>query len=85
MDESDKSIKTALELIKGYAYGNKITRQDIKDVLFLAKKFNGREMFKLLENRKLIVLIEGEPRFPGDNDVYQISKEGFEITNEIIV
>ena len=79
MTDIEKSIKPALELIRGYAYGNKITRQDLRDVLFLAKDFNGREMFKLLSEKKLIDLLEGDQRFPNDNDVYQISKEGFNI------
>lgn len=81
MTETENFIKPALELIRGYAYGNKITRQDIKDILFLAKNFNGREMFKLLTDNKLIELIQGNPRFPDDNDVYRISKNGFEIIN----
>ncbi|MGI9553389.1 MAG: hypothetical protein ACR2NC_00570 [Thermodesulfobacteriota bacterium] len=76
MDDIEKFIKPALELIRGYAYGNKISRKDLKDVLFLAKTFNGRNMFKLLNEKKLLELIEGEPRFPDDKDVYQISKDG---------
>ena len=79
MTDIEKSIKPALELIRGYAYGNKITRQDLRDVLFLAKDFNGREMFKFLSEKKLIDLVEGDQRFPNENDVYQISKEGFNI------
>ena len=72
-------IKPAIELINGYAYGNKITRKDMRSALFLAKDFNDREMFNLLIQKKLVELIEGDTRFPDDNDIYQISKEGFEI------
>ena len=79
MNDIEGSIKPALELIKGYAYGNKITRQDIKDVLYLARNFNGRTMFNLLAEKNLIELIEGNPRFPDDNDLFRISDEGFKI------
>ena len=79
MTEIEKSIKPALELIKGYAYGNKITRQDLKDVLYLAKDFNGREMFKLLSEKKLIDLVEGDGKFPDDNDTFRISEKGFDV------
>ena len=79
MNDIEGSIKPALELIKGYAYGNKITRQDIKDVLYLARNFNGRMMFNLLAEKNLIELIEGNPRFPDDNDLFRISDEGFKI------
>ena len=81
MTDTENFIKPALELISGYAYGNKITRQDIKDILYLAKNFNGRDMFKLLTEKKLIELIEGNPRFPDEDDVYRISKDGFDIIN----
>ncbi len=76
-------IKPALELIKGYAYGNKITRGELKNVLFLAKDFGGRDMFKLLVQRNLIELTEGDPRFADDGDVYQISQSGFNIIDGI--
>lgn len=85
LDQKSKSmnieifIKPALELIKGYAYGNKITRGELKNVLFLAKDFSGRDMFKLLAERNLIELTEGDPRFADDGDVYQISQSGFNI------
>ena len=79
MTDIEKSIKPALELIRGYAYGNKITRQDIKDVLYLARDFNGREMFKLLIDKELVELEEGDRRFPDKDDIYRISNEGFEI------
>ncbi len=75
-------IKPALELIKGYAYGNRINRGELKNVLFLAKDFSGRDMFKLLVKKNLIELIEGDPRFADDSDIYQISRDGFDIINE---
>ena len=79
MTDIEKSIKPALELIRGYAYGNKITRQDIKDVLSLARNFNGRDMFNLLIDKKLLELKEGDRRFPDKDDIFRISNEGFEI------
>jgi len=82
MTDNEKNIKPALELIRGYAYGNKITRQDLRDVLFLAKDFNGRDMLKLLSERKLVDLVEGDRRFPGDDDIFRITKDGFEIIDQ---
>lgn len=75
-------IKPALELIKGYAYGNRINRGELKNILFLAKDFDGRDMFKLLVQKNLIELIKGNPRFADDSDIYQISREGFDIIDE---
>ena len=77
--ETNDHIKTAISTIKGYAYGNKITREDLMAVLYLARDINAREMFKLLVAEKVIELIKGEPRFPDKDDEYKITEKGFEL------
>ena len=82
MDDIEKMIKPALELIKGYAYGNKITREDLMAVLYLSRNFTARDMFKNLVSDGLIELINGDPRFPDKEDEYQISEKGFKLIGE---
>ena len=82
MEDIDQSVKPALELIKGYAYGNKITREDLMAVLYLSRDFSARDMFKILVDEGLVDLIKGDPRFPDKEDEYKISKKGFKLLGE---
>jgi len=75
-------IQTAISTIKGYAYDNKITREDLMAVLYLSKDFNTRDMFKLIKDEELIELIKGEIRFPDKDDEYKITEKGFELIGE---
>lgn len=77
--KNNDQVKTAISTIKGYAYSNKITREDLMAVLYLSKDFNARDMFKLIKEQELIELIKGEPRFPDKDDEYKITDKGFKL------
>jgi len=76
---TEEYIPIAIKTIKGYAYGNKITREDLMAVLYLSKNFRARDMFKLIVQEELIELIKGEIRFPDKDDEYKITEKGFEL------
>ncbi len=80
--EINEYVQQTLSTIKGYAYGNKITRVDLMAVLYLSKNFRARDMFKLIVQEELIELIKGEPRFPDKDDEYKITEKGFELIGE---
>ena len=82
MEDADQSVKPALKLIKGYACGNRITREDLMAVLYLARGIAARDMFKILVNKGLVDLVKGDPRFSGKEDEYQISQKGLKLTGE---
>lgn len=81
MDLKTSSV-TALKTIRGYAYGNKITREDLMAVLYLSRDINEREMFKNLVSEGLIELVKGDLRFPDKDDEYKITEKGFELIGE---
>jgi len=72
-------IQITIQTIKGYAYGNKITREDLMAVLYLSRNFRARNMFKLIVEEELIELIKGDLRFPDKDDEYKITGKGFEL------
>ena len=74
-------IQTAISTIKGYAYDNKISREDLMAVLYLSKDFNARDMFKIIKEEELIELIKGEIRFPDKDDEFKITDKGFNLIN----
>ncbi len=80
--EINEYVQQTLSTIKGYAYGNKITRVDLMAVLYLSKNFRARDMFKLIVQEELIELIKGEIRFPDKDDEYKITEKGFELIGE---
>ncbi len=80
--EINDYVQQTISTIKGYAYGNKITRVDLMAVLYLSKNFRARDMFKLIVQEELIELIKGEPRFPDKDDEYKITEKGFELIGE---
>jgi len=80
--EINNYVQQTISTIKGYAYGNKITRVDLMAVLYLSKNFRARDMFKLIVQEELIELIKGEPRFPDKDDEYKITEKGFELIGE---
>jgi len=75
-------VQQTISTIKGYAYGNKITRVDLMAVLYLSKNFRARDMFKLIVQEELIELIKGEIRFPDKDDEYKITDKGLELIGE---
>ncbi len=81
MDINDY-IEQTISTIKGYAYDNKITREDLMAVLYLSRDFNARDMFKLIKEHELIELIKGEPRFPDKEDEFKITDKGFELIGD---
>ena len=81
MEENDK-IKTAISTIKGYAYSNKITREDLMAVLYLSFEFKAREMFKLIVSEELVEMIKGNTRFPDKDDEFKITDKGYELIGE---
>lgn len=81
MDINDY-IEQTISTIKGYAYDNKITREDLMAVLYLSRDFNARDMFKLIKEQELIELIKGEPRFPDKDDEFKITDKGFELIGD---
>ena len=81
MEENDK-IKTAISTIKGYAYSNKITREDLMAVLYLSFEFKAREMFKLIVSEELVEMIKGNTRFPDKDDEFKITEKGFELIGQ---
>ena len=81
MENSDQ-LKTAISTIKGYAYSNKITREDLMAVLYLSMEFKARDMFKQLVSEGLVEMINGNPRFPDKDDEFKITDKGFELTGE---
>ena len=80
--ETGNYTQMAIKTIKGYAYGNKITREDLMAVLYLARDLNAREMFKHIVKEGLIELTNGDPRFPDKDDEYKITEKGFEMIGE---
>ncbi len=80
--EINDYVQQTINTIKGYAYGNKITRVDLMAVLYLSKNFRARDMFKLIVQEELIELIKGEIRFPDKDDEYKITEKGFEVIGE---
>jgi len=81
--EINEYVQQTISTIKGYAYGNKITREDLMAVLYLSKNFRARDMFKLIVEQELIELIKGEIRFPDKDDEYKITEKGFELIGEV--
>ena len=81
MEQIDQ-LKTAISTIKGYAYGNKITREDLMAVLYLSFEFKARELFKLIVSEELVEMINGNPRFPDKDDEFKITDKGFELIGE---
>ncbi len=75
-------IPITIKTIKGYAYGNKITREDLMAVLYLSRNFRARDMYKLIVDEGLIELIKGNPRFPDKDDEYKITEKGHELIGE---
>ena len=80
--EINDYVPQTISTIKGYAYGNKITREDLMAVLLLSKNIRARQMFKLIVEQELIELIKGEPRFPDKEDEFKITDKGFELIGE---
>jgi len=80
--EINEYVQQTISTIKGYAYGNKITREDLMAVLYLSKNFRARDMFKLIVEQELIELIKGGIRFPDKEAEYKITEKGFELIGE---
>jgi hypothetical protein len=80
--EINDYVQQTISTIKGYAYGNRITREDLMAVLYLSKNIRARDMFKLIVEQELIELIKGEPRFPDKEDEFKITDKGFDLIGE---
>lgn len=80
--EINDYVQQTISTIKGYAYGNRITREDLMAVLHLSKNIRARKMFKLIVEQELIEQIEGETRFPDKDDEFKITDKGFELIGE---
>ena len=81
MDINDYVPQT-ISTIKGYAYSNRITREDLMAVLLLSKNIRARQMFKLILEQELIEQVSGERRFPDKEDEFKITDKGFELIGE---
>ena len=75
-------VPQTISTIKGYAYGNKITREDLMAVLLLSKNISARQMFKLILEQELIEQIGGKTRFPEKDDEFKITDKGFELIGD---
>ncbi len=80
--ENNDQLKTTISTIKGYAYSNIITREDLMAVLYLSLEFKAREMFKTIVSEELVEMIKGNPRFPDKDDEFKITEKGFELIGE---